>query len=107
MCAQAFVGALVANWDLLGDPSRCVYLKKLRVETSVVESPEFRCSYCEIENHGEDRNKVRCALQAKKSSGKRLQIVGVTDGGGRVVGAIRQVKVEVIRGGVLTVGRVP
>ena len=31
MCAQAFVGALVANWDLLGDPSRCVYMKKLRV----------------------------------------------------------------------------
>jgi len=100
----------VANWDLLGDLSRCVHLKKLRVvwrlrNTSVVECPEFRGGNCEIKNHSEDRNKVRCALQAKKGRGKGLQIVGVTDRAGRIGGTIRSVKlkVEVIRGGVMTV----
>ena len=89
-----------------------MYLERLLVvwrlrETSIVEGPEFRCGNREIKNHGKDRNKVRSALQAKNGEGKRLQIVGVTDGAGRVVrvqvGAIRLVKVEVIRGGVLTV----
>jgi len=78
-----------------------VYLERLRVvwrlrETSAVEGPEFWCGNREVKNQNEDRNNVRCARQAKKGRGERLQIVGIINGTGRVGGAIRPVKMEMI-----------